>query len=112
MHERKVEMAKRAAGFMGLPGGFGTFEEVRRPTVRLIPICRRHRTYSVDHGGYVRRVALYLALKLTLLSFRKVITWTQLGIHNKRTLFLSRLYSHLSPCIAQHTCISTKQPSS
>jgi len=28
MHERKVEMAKRACGFLGLPGGFGTFEEV------------------------------------------------------------------------------------
>lgn len=29
MHERKVEMAKRVRGFFGLPGGFGTFEEVR-----------------------------------------------------------------------------------
>ena len=28
MHERKVEMAKRADGFVGLSGGFGTFEEV------------------------------------------------------------------------------------
>jgi predicted Rossmann-fold nucleotide-binding protein len=28
MHERKVEMARRASGFIGLPGGFGTFEEV------------------------------------------------------------------------------------
>ncbi|KII89272.1 hypothetical protein PLICRDRAFT_108900 [Plicaturopsis crispa FD-325 SS-3] len=28
MHERKVEMAKRSGGFIGLPGGFGTFEEV------------------------------------------------------------------------------------
>ena len=28
MHERKVEMAKRSVGFIGLPGGFGTFEEV------------------------------------------------------------------------------------
>lgn len=28
MHERKVEMAKRAGGFIGLPGGFGTYEEV------------------------------------------------------------------------------------
>lgn len=28
MHERKVEMAKRACGFVALPGGFGTFEEV------------------------------------------------------------------------------------
>jgi len=28
MHERKVEMAKRVEGFIGLPGGFGTFEEI------------------------------------------------------------------------------------
>ncbi|KAJ3741691.1 hypothetical protein DFH05DRAFT_1551554 [Lentinula detonsa] len=27
MHERKVEMAKRACGFIALPGGFGTLEE-------------------------------------------------------------------------------------
>ncbi|KAF9265763.1 hypothetical protein L218DRAFT_897572 [Marasmius fiardii PR-910] len=28
MHQRKVEMAKRSCGFIGLPGGYGTFEEV------------------------------------------------------------------------------------
>jgi len=28
MHERKVEMAKRSVAFIGLPGGFGTYEEV------------------------------------------------------------------------------------
>jgi len=28
MHERKVQMAKRVGAFIGLPGGFGTFEEV------------------------------------------------------------------------------------
>ncbi|KAI5899268.1 uncharacterized protein SCHCODRAFT_02604665 [Schizophyllum commune H4-8] len=28
MHDRKVEMARRAEVFFGLPGGFGTFEEV------------------------------------------------------------------------------------
>jgi len=28
MHERKVEMARRSCGFIGLPGGYGTFEEV------------------------------------------------------------------------------------
>lgn len=28
MHERKIEMAKRVGGFIGLPGGFGTFEEI------------------------------------------------------------------------------------
>ncbi|KAF8636538.1 hypothetical protein AX17_003350 [Amanita inopinata Kibby_2008] len=32
MHERKVEMAKRADGFVGLPGGFGTFEEILEVT--------------------------------------------------------------------------------
>ena len=43
MHERKVEMAKRSCAFVGLPGGFGTFEEVL-----------------------------------------EAITWTQIGIHDKR----------------------------
>lgn len=28
MHERKLEMAKRADAFIALPGGFGTFEEL------------------------------------------------------------------------------------
>lgn len=28
MHERKLEMAKRSCGFICLPGGYGTFEEV------------------------------------------------------------------------------------
>ncbi|TFL07827.1 hypothetical protein BDV98DRAFT_558531 [Pterulicium gracile] len=32
MHERKVVMAKRVGGFIGLPGGFGTFEEVMEVT--------------------------------------------------------------------------------
>ncbi|KAF9453253.1 hypothetical protein P691DRAFT_755706 [Macrolepiota fuliginosa MF-IS2] len=32
MHERKVEMARRSVGFVGLPGGFGTFEEVLEVT--------------------------------------------------------------------------------
>ncbi|KAJ6546963.1 hypothetical protein B0H19DRAFT_1163219 [Mycena capillaripes] len=48
MHERKVEMARRVSGFFGLPGGFGTFEEVL-----------------------------------------EVITWTQLGIHNKPVIVLN-----------------------
>jgi len=33
MHERKVEMARRVRGFIGLPGGYGTFEEVRKQGV-------------------------------------------------------------------------------
>jgi len=32
MHDRKVEMARRADGFIGLPGGFGTFEEILEVT--------------------------------------------------------------------------------
>lgn len=35
MHERKVKMAERATGgFIGLPGGFGTFEEVSCSSAR------------------------------------------------------------------------------
>lgn len=37
MHERKIEMATRVNGFIGLPGGFGTFEEV----IDLIPILNK-----------------------------------------------------------------------
>lgn len=32
MHERKLEMASRAGGFIGLPGGYGTFEEILEVT--------------------------------------------------------------------------------
>ncbi|KAF8894495.1 hypothetical protein BD779DRAFT_842386 [Infundibulicybe gibba] len=32
MHERKAQMAARVQGFVGLPGGFGTFEEVLEVT--------------------------------------------------------------------------------
>lgn len=32
MHARKVEMARRSVGFIGLPGGFGTYEEVMEVT--------------------------------------------------------------------------------
>jgi hypothetical protein len=34
MHERKLLMAQRACGFVALPGGFGTMEEV----ITLIPL--------------------------------------------------------------------------
>ena len=34
MHERKLEMAKRSCGFICLPGGYGTFEEVRPNPLR------------------------------------------------------------------------------
>ena len=36
MHERKVEMAKRAGGFVGLSGGFGTFEEVNILSINAV----------------------------------------------------------------------------
>lgn len=32
MHERKTEMARRACGFVCLPGGYGTFEELMEVT--------------------------------------------------------------------------------
>lgn len=37
MHERKLEMAKRSCGFITLPGGFGTLEEVRGISPALRP---------------------------------------------------------------------------
>jgi predicted Rossmann-fold nucleotide-binding protein len=43
MHERKVEMARRVQGFIGLPGGFGTFEEVRQISV----FCEAHEISQV-----------------------------------------------------------------
>ena len=56
MHERKVEMATRAGGFLGLPGGYGTYEEVF-----------------------------------------EVVTWTQLGIHDKREHDIG-VQDALEPC--------------
>ena len=61
MHERKVEMAKRSCAFVGLPGGFGTFEEVL-----------------------------------------EAITWTHIGIHDKREL----LYRYLCPLSNMHGQLS------
>jgi predicted Rossmann-fold nucleotide-binding protein len=39
MHERKVVMAERAAAFLGLPGGFGTFDEVIVNHARFLSPC-------------------------------------------------------------------------
>lgn len=36
IHERKFEMARRAGGFVGLSGGFGTFEEVNTLPINLV----------------------------------------------------------------------------
>lgn len=36
MHERKLEMATRSGGFAVLPGGYGTFEEVRETALKHI----------------------------------------------------------------------------
>ena len=65
MHERKVEMARRSCGFIGLPGGYGTFEEVFEAT-----------------------------------------TWTQLGIHSKRTQpgFLAYFTQHTDNVYSRCPC--------
>ena len=48
MHERKVEMARRAGGFIALPGGYGTFEEVRY----ALTLCGHHLDrLCTAHGG-------------------------------------------------------------
>jgi predicted Rossmann-fold nucleotide-binding protein len=54
MHERKVEMARRAGGFIALPGGYGTFEEVSQKrsgavwTWLLDEHCTAHGGGSLD----------------------------------------------------------------
>lgn len=45
MHERKVEMAKLVGGFIGLSGGFGTFEEVDSKFPLLAPSSRTDSYY-------------------------------------------------------------------
>jgi len=59
MHDRKLEMAKRSSAFFGLPGGFGTFEEVG--------------FYEPSSCPYLKRFQLM-----------EVITWSQIGIHDRR----------------------------
>jgi predicted Rossmann-fold nucleotide-binding protein len=61
MHVRKVEMASRSSAFIGLPGGYGTFEEVPINTFLLI-ISALKRFFEI----------------------MEVVTWTQLRIHTKR----------------------------
>lgn len=68
MHERKLTMADHSGAFIGLPGGFGTFEEV-----------------SVAHT-----LIKYVNLPtLDAKQVLEVITWNQLGIHLKRMRLLS-----------------------
>lgn len=46
MHERKIEMAKRAGAFVGLPGGYGTFEEVHE--ARSLNVIHTHPIVPLD----------------------------------------------------------------
>jgi predicted Rossmann-fold nucleotide-binding protein len=68
MHARKVEMATRSSAFIGLPGGYGTFEEV-------------------DFRVYIKKSLA----DHRILQVMEVVTWTQLRIHTKRKLY------HLNP---------------
>ena len=55
MHERKIEMARRSCGFIGLPGGYGTFEEVFEVITwtqlgihsKRMPPISPHRSYDI-----------------------------------------------------------------
>ncbi|KAH0830302.1 hypothetical protein J3R83DRAFT_1670 [Lanmaoa asiatica] len=73
MHERKIEMAKRVGAFIGLPGGFGTFEEV----------CtgRPHPIQPLNDG---------------IGQILEVVTWNQLNIHNKPVILIN-VFSYYNP---------------
>ena len=66
MHDRKVEMAKRVGAFIGLPGGFGSFDEV------------------LQHSFLFWTVILTESPNQII----EVITWNQVNIHNKRKIYL------------------------
>lgn len=61
MNDRKTEMARRVDGFFGLPGGFGTLDEV----------C----SVRSQMAGYSPQSQIL-----------EVITWTQIGFHTKRAV--------------------------
>lgn len=58
MHERKIQMAKRSVGFIGLPGGFGSFEEVISraliPIIHAYSALSGHGSRDLDPAGYSR----------------------------------------------------------
>ena len=70
MHERKVEMAQRASAFVGLPGGFGTLEEVSCSMSAAVQFPK----------------AFHKVLEVT--------TWNQIGMHNKRERPPPAMLSH------------------
>lgn len=52
MHDRKVEMARRAEVFFGLPGGFGTFEEVMEVSTWTQLGIHRKRKFAVPSPSF------------------------------------------------------------
>ena len=71
MHDRKMELAKRAdGGFVALPGGYGTFEEV-----------------STRKFDGINDLDEFLQLL-------EVTTWSQLAIHVKRELSRAIFYQY------------------
>lgn len=71
MHERKVEMARRASGFVGLPGGFGTYEEVFEVTTWTQLGIHNKRAYLIQSPRSRRSFSLLFAavVLLNVLSF-------------------------------------------
>lgn len=56
MHERKARMAELATGFVALPGGFGTFEEVLEILTWTQLGLNRHPVILLDVAGFYQRL--------------------------------------------------------
>ena len=56
MHERKARMADLATGFVALPGGFGTFEEVLEILTWTQLGLNRHPVILLDVAGFYDRL--------------------------------------------------------
>ncbi|RVX03322.1 Cytokinin riboside 5'-monophosphate phosphoribohydrolase LOG3 [Vitis vinifera] len=75
MHQRKAEMARQADAFIALPGIiFIKYHKPDIPISFLLPS-----TYS-DISPYIKKVFTWYG---TLEELLEVITWAQLGIHDK-----------------------------
>ncbi|KAG7086537.1 hypothetical protein E1B28_002488 [Marasmius oreades] len=70
LQDRKLAMAKRCRGFIGLPGGFGTYDEVL---------------------SRLRFLILTVILSPFLEQVFEVATWTQIGLQNRRKCVLNPL---------------------
>ncbi|KAL4074712.1 hypothetical protein V8B97DRAFT_1868732 [Scleroderma yunnanense] len=83
MHERKVEMAKRVGAFIGLPGGFGSFEEIMEViTWNQLNIHNKRKLHFVLHRVTPFSLAVFPHLSTLCLWEIAVVLLNVLSYYN------------------------------